>query len=51
MNADMMRIAATAEHSRDPQLAAWFERPVNAPVSEQFFPEEVRARGTIEGGA
>lgn len=36
---------ATPEHPRDPQLAAWFERWVNALVYELFFPEELRARG------
>jgi hypothetical protein len=37
--------AATEEHPRDPQMAAWFERWVNALVYELFFPEELRARG------
>ena len=37
--------AATAEHPCDPQMAAWFERWVNALVYELFFPEELRARG------
>lgn len=35
----------TAEHPRDPQMATWFERWVNALVYELFFPEELRARG------
>ncbi|MCX6969105.1 MAG: Eco57I restriction-modification methylase domain-containing protein [Verrucomicrobia bacterium] len=37
--------AATSDHPRDPQMAAWFERWVNALVYELFFPEELRAKG------
>jgi hypothetical protein len=36
---------ATQKSPRDPQLAAWFERWVNALVYELFFPEELHARG------
>jgi len=37
--------AATKANPRDPQLAAWFERWVDAIVYELFFPEELEARG------
>jgi Eco57I restriction-modification methylase len=33
------------EHQRDPELATWFERWVNAIVYDLFFPEELHSRG------
>ena len=36
---------ASSQHPRDPQLAVWFERWVNALVYGLFFPEELSLRG------
>ncbi|MBA3883076.1 MAG: hypothetical protein H0X73_10275 [Chthoniobacterales bacterium] len=36
---------ATPRHPRDPELAAWFDRWINALVYELFFPEELRDKG------